>query len=233
MKYGESFFDILYLVFAILLGVRMLRQRKSAVGRLMGWAVLILGCGDAFHLVPRVLMGWAVLILGCGDAFHLVPRVLNYFVNADFSAWLGIGKLVTSITMTVFYVILYRLWLKVYKEKENSALSIAVYVLTALRVALCLMPQNRWFANESDVTWGIIRNVPFVLLGGLIVWLYFRNRNQDSRLRFIWLLVTLSFLFYIPVAVAAGIVPMLGMLMLPKTVCYMIMIWIFWKYPAK
>ena len=36
MKYGESFFDILYLVFAILLGVRMLRQRKSAVGRLMG-----------------------------------------------------------------------------------------------------------------------------------------------------------------------------------------------------
>jgi len=35
------------------------------------------------------------------------------------------------------------------------------------------------------------------------------------------------------VAVAAGIVPMLGMLMLPKTVCYMIMIWIFWKYPAK
>lgn len=212
MKYGESFFDILYLVFAILLGVRMLRQRKSAVGR---------------------LMGWAMLILGCGDAFHLVPRVLNYFVSADFSAWLGIGKLVTSITMTVFYVLLYRLWLKVYKEKENRAVSIAVYVLTALRVALCLMPQNRWIANESDVTWGIIRNVPFVLLGCLIVWLYFRNRNQDSRLRLIWLLVTLSFLFYIPVAVAAGIVPMLGMLMLPKTVCYMVMIWIFWKYPAK
>ena len=212
MKYGESTFDVLYLLFAVISGCLILRRAHNGTEK---------------------QMGLATLLLGCGDAFHLVPRVLNYFVNADFSAWLGIGKLVTSITMTVFYVILYRLWLKVYKEKENSALSIAVYVLTALRVALCLMPQNRWIANESDVAWGIIRNVPFVLLGGLIVWLYFRNRNQDSRLRFIWLLVTLSFLFYIPVAVAAGIVPMLGMLMLPKTVCYMIMIWIFWKYPAK
>lgn len=34
----------------------------------------------------------------------------------------------------------------------------------------------------------------------------------------------MSFLFYIPVAVGAGLVPMLGMLMLPKTVCYVLMI---------
>lgn len=49
-------------------------------------------------------------------------------------------------------------------------------------------------------------------------------------MRWVWLLVTLSFLFYIPVAVAASLVPMLGMLMLPKTVCYMLLIWCFRKY---
>ena len=38
-----------------------------------------------------------------------------------------------------------------------------------------------------------------------------------------------AFLFYIPVAVFASLVPMLGMLMLPKTICYMFMIWAFWK----
>ena len=37
----------------------------------------------------------------------------------------------------------------------------------------------------------------------------------------------LSFLFYIPVAVGAGAIPMLGMLMLPKTVCYILMILVF------
>ena len=129
--------------------------------------------------------------------------------------------------------VMYYIWAGYYQEEQPQRLTAAIWALAGLRIILCLFPQNGWTANDSGMTWGIIRNVPFVLLGVLIVWLYFRNRNQDGRLRFIWLLVTLSFFFYIPVAVAAGIVPILGMLMLPKTICYMIMIWIFWKYPAQ
>ena len=37
----------------------------------------------------------------------------------------------------------------------------------------------------------------------------------------------------VPVAVAASLVPMLGMLMLPKTVCYMLLVWAFWKYASE
>ena len=33
--------------------------------------------------------------------------------------------------------------------------------------------------------------------------------------------------FYIPVAVGAGMIPILGMLMLPKTVCYILMVVVF------
>ena len=44
-----------------------------------------------------------------------------------------------------------------------------------------------------------------------------------------WIYILLSFLFYIPVAVFAGLVPMLGMLMLPKTICYILMICAFLK----
>ena len=44
-----------------------------------------------------------------------------------------------------------------------------------------------------------------------------------------WLYVTLSFLFYIPVATVVSLLPMLGMLMLPKTVCYILMILAFLK----
>lgn len=173
------------------------------------------------------------LVLGCGDAFHLIPRVLNYFIEGDFALWLGLGKLVTSITMTVFYLLLYFLWLRAYKEPENRKLSLVIYALTALRVLLCLLPQNRWLQNEGSVLWGILRNIPFVALGCIDVALYCRKRSLIRPFRPVWLLITLSFLFYIPVAVAASLVPMLGMLMLPKTVCYMLLIRAFRKQASE
>ena len=209
MKYGESTFDVVYLLFAIVIGISILHRRRDTAGR---------------------LTGSAVLILGIGDAFHLVPRVINYFGSGDYTAWLGFGKLVTSVTMTVFYLLMYRLWLTVYHEKEDRKMSLAVYALTAVRIVLCLLPQNRWLENGGSVAWGVIRNIPFVALGCIIVCLYYRKRAEIRCFRSVWLLVTLSFLFYIPVAVAASLVPMLGMFMLPKTVCYMLLIWCFRKY---
>ena len=206
MKYGETAFDLFYLIFAVISGCRILRKAKTRTGT---W------------------MGQATLILGCGDAFHLVPRVLNYFSTADLTAALGIGKLITSLTMTAFYVYMYKIWAGVYRVKEEKNMTCAVFVLAAVRILLCLFPQNGWRQNSSDVTWGILRNVPFVLLGALVIVLFYRNRVQNSRFRHFWLLILLSFLFYIPVAVGAGIVPMLGMLMLPKTVCYILMIVVF------
>ena len=96
--------------------------------------------------------------------------------------------------------------------------------------ALCLFPQNGWLQNDSGVAWGIIRNVPFVLLGALVVVLYFRKQEEVRLFRPVWVYVLLSFLFYIPVAVGAGLVPMLGMLMLPKTVCYILLVVVFLRY---
>ena len=77
--------------------------------------------------------------------------------------------------------------------------------------------------------WGVLRNVPFVGIGLLIVIIYFRNRNDNKNFKRLWLYVTLSFLFYIPVATVVSLLPMLGMLMLPKTVCYMLILGIFLK----
>ena len=217
MKYGESSFDILYLLFAIVSGILLLVKRKDKAGR---------------------LMGLAALILGCGDAFHLVPRVLNYFIEADFTVALGVGKLVTSITMTVFYVLMYHIWAQLYLQivkadktpgkPIGTSLPIAVYFVAATRIVLCIFPQNGWFQNESPLQWAILRNVPFVMLGLLIIVLYWKIRRECKTFRFVWLLITLSFAFYIPVAVGAGFVPMLGMLKLPKTVCYILLIVVFW-----
>ncbi len=169
-------------------------------------------------------MGFAALILGCGDAFHLVPRVLNYFVDRDFTAALGVGRLVTSITMTVFYLLLYYVWLGQYRQREKRRVTILLWVLAAVRFVLCLFPQNGWLTNSSDMTWDVIRNIPFVLLGAAVCCLFFRKRKEDRIFKPVWLYILLSFLFYIPVAVGAGAGPMLGMLMLPKTICYILLI---------
>ena len=179
-------------------------------------------------------LGWAVLILWFGDLFHLVPRIARNFAEEDFQRWIDAGTMVTSITMTVFYVLLYEIWKGYYQVKGNRKLQTALWALLALRVGLCLFPQNGWLQNSSDMTWGILRNVPFVALGGIICGLYYQKRGEagpggDRSFRFLWLLILLSFLFYLPVAVAAGILPILGMLMLPKTVCYILMIIAFWK----
>ena len=203
MKYGESVFDILYLLFAIISGCVLLHRAKNETEK---------------------RMGFAALVLGCGDAFHLVPRVLNYFADGDFTAALGVGKLVTSVTMTVFYLLLYHVWLGRYREPEKRSVTVLLWVLTAVRIILCLFPQNGWLTNSGSVTWSIIRNIPFILLGGAVCCLYFRKRNEDRIFRPVWLYILLPFLFYIPVAVGAGAVPLLGMLMLPNTVCYILLI---------
>lgn len=208
MKYGESAFDLLYLLFAVISGCILLKRAKGKT---------------------EYCMGAATFVLGCGDAFHLIPRVLNYFTDADMTAALGVGKLITSITMTVFYVLLYYVWQGHYSKAGGRKLSITIWSLAAVRVILCLLPQNGWLTNSNDMTWGIIRNVPFVILGAILCWMYFKEKRNDKAFGLLWLYILLSFAFYIPVAVAAGLVPALGMLMLPKTICYILMIVAFLK----
>ena len=205
MKYGESTFDILYLLFAILTGLLILIKHRNK---------------------NDVLMGTAALVLGIGDSFHLVPRVLNYFIDRDFTWYLGFGKLVTSITMTIFYILVFLLYKSIYnkEDKNTKVIGIAIYVLAVLRIALCLAPGNNWFTGESSMLWGVLRNLPFIVIGGIIVYLYFKVRREDKHLSRLWLYTSLSFLFYIPVAIFAPLLPMLGMLMLPKTVCYILML---------
>ena len=52
------------------------------------------------------------MVLGAGDSFHLVPRALALCTTGleNYTVPLGLGKWITSVTMTVFYVLLYYVW---------------------------------------------------------------------------------------------------------------------------
>ena len=127
-----------------------------------------------------------------------------------------------SVLCTVFYVLLYYVWRKRYQIEGQKDLTIAVYALSAVRIVLCMMPQNQWLSDGSPLSWGIYRNIPFALMGLLIIVLFYRSakQNNDKAFRWMWLTIVLSFGFYIPVVLWAEVNPLIGMLMIPKTCAY-------------
>ena len=200
----ETLFDAVYLVTVITIGILMIRGSKGdAQFRLFGLMAVVLGAGDAFHLIPR-----ALALCTTGLESYTVP--------------LGLGKWTTSVTMTVFYVLLYYVWRQRYQIKGRNGLTAAVYALAAARAALCMMPQNQWLSADAPLVWGIYRNIPFALLGLLMIVLFYQSAKQhnDRAFRWMWLTIVLSFGFYIPVVLWADVVPLIGMLMIPKTCAY-------------
>ena len=206
----ESSFYVIYLVFILGLGIYFIKQSLNSNKRYY------------------ILFGLACLILGIGDAFHLVPRAVGLFnktldnPSVTLAMWLGIGKLITSVTMTIFYVLVYLFIFKRIGIKRYIYLDIIVCVLFISRIVLLALPQNDWINNSNDMLWGIYRNIPFVLLGILVIVLCFIYFSKIKCLRLLGYLIILSFLFYLPVVIFAGTYSWVGMLMLPKTICYMV-----------
>ena len=200
----ETLFDLIYLISVITIGITMIRKSNgNQEYRLFGIMAIVLGVGDYFHLVPR--------------AIALCTTGLDNFTVA-----LGTGKFITSITMTIFYIILYYVWRIRYQVKGQNQITVSIYLLSALRIILCLFPQNKWLSATAPLSWGIYRNIPFALLGLLIIILFYKSaqKNKDLEFKYMWLTIVLSFGFYIPVVLFADRIPMIGMLMIPKTCAY-------------
>ena len=136
---AETVFDIIYLTLVITVGIQMiLKSHGNKQYKLFGIMAVTLGAGDAFHLIPR--------------AVALCTTGLD-----SFTAALGIGKWITSITMTIFYVLLYYVWRIRYKIQGNNSITRVVYLLAAARIALCMFPQNAWTQADAPLSWGIYR----------------------------------------------------------------------------
>ena len=204
---SETIFESVYLIFAIFSGIFIiLRNRRNYALQLFGLACLVLGIGDSFHLIPRMI---GLLTTGL----------------EDYTYALGIGKYITSITMTVFYVFLYYSLKLRYRYKMEKSLDISYLALGIIRIVLCILPQNEWTSSNPSLTFAIIRNIPFVIMGIMIIVLTYHWCKDDYYFKHLWLLILLSFAFYIPVVLLASLYPLVGLLMLPKTICYMIIIY--------
>lgn len=211
---GETIFSLTYLVLVIGAGRIMLQNHHgNATVKKIGLMAVLLGCGDAFHLLPRIYALWTT----------------GFEANA---VALGIGKFVTSITMTLFYVLLYYIWREYYKEKEQKGLTFTIWGLVLLRILLCLLPQNEWLAYNPPLWMGIVRNLPFALLGIIMIVLFVQQRGMRKADPFYQMPVAifLSFACYVPVVLFSSTNALVGMLMIPKTMAYMWMVFMGWRF---
>lgn len=209
---AETVFDVLYLGFAIIAGLTMLMRGKSPLVRKAGFMAVLLGAGDSFHLIPRAYALWTT-----GLEAH--------------AAALGIGKFITSITMTVFYLILYYIWRERYQVKGRKGLTGTMWGLSFIRIALCLLPQNQWLAYRQPLVYGVLRNAPLAIMGIIVIVIFAQEAKKadDKIFRFMPHAVALSFGFYLPVVLFSGMLPAVGILMIPKTLAYVWMILMGWK----
>ncbi|MCY6370173.1 hypothetical protein [Clostridium ganghwense] len=210
MKYFEPIFHVFYLGVVFYMSLKMISAGKNnKLIKLFGVMGFTLGAGDSFHLIPRI---YALLTTG---------------LEANAAA-LGIGKLVTSITMTLFYAILIKIWEIRFDIKENKGIRVFAGILVASRIILTLMPQNQWTLYDAPVSWGIYRNIPFTILGVLIVYLILKEavKYKDEAFKKIGIGIIISFACYLPVVLFATTYRLVGILMIPKTLAYLWIVYI-------
>lgn len=198
----EIAFDIMYLVSAFIIGMVLLVASGSGLQMLAGIMALILVFGDSFHLIPRI-------------------KVIISKNEKALRAALGRGKQITSVSMTVFYLFLWQIGLQISSIPVLPFWNYLIYAMAVLRVVLCFLPANRWVEENPPVKWGIYRNIPFFIIGIMVSILFFLNRNVIFSIHYMWLAIILSFSFYLPVVLFTNRNPKIGMLMLPKTGCYL------------
>jgi hypothetical protein len=173
-------------------------------------------------LAKRVM--WAFALLALGDTGHVGFRVIAYALGGLEANPLlvGAGALSTAYTVTIFYMLMVDAW----RLRFNKALGWFGWFLLAaggVRMLVMLFPQNGWWQVTAPYTWSLLRNAFLVVQGVGVMGLILRDAARANDRPFTWIgvMIALSYTFYAPVILWAAQVPMLGMLMIPKTCAYL------------
>lgn len=201
----EIIFDLSYLAIIWYLVFKMkglTNKTKSSLGTILVWAFTLLALGDTGHVGFRVLA-----YLKGGTAVN--------------SVLLGWGKLATAITVTGFYALLVEAWKKLF-EKRHTTFSYWLLSLALIRLIIIFLPGNNWTSAEVPFNWSIYRNLPLLLLGLGVAYLFLASglNKKDPYAKGIGVAILVSYTFYTPVILWAKDLPLLGLLMIPKTIAY-------------
>lgn len=210
----EIIFNFVYLVTIWVFIVAMLRRRKylqpkdRQVGNLFITAFILLAAGDVGHVGFRAL------------AFAQGQPIAEAQPGAT-SLLVGLGSLATAITITLFYIVMAILWRRRFK-KPYGWFGILIILAGFARLILMAFPQNQWTLIVPPQPWSLYRNIPLMIQGLGVAYLFLRDSTADNDRLFKWvgICILLSFAFYLPVILFVQQAPLVGLLMIPKTIAY-------------
>jgi hypothetical protein len=211
----EISFDLLYLLvvwgLVTAMIVRRERVQKATWPTVQAflWAFVLLALGDTGHVGFRV---WAYALGDLGSQITLFGKTISL---------VGIGALATAITVTIFYVWMVVAWKRRFQRKYGW-FAYLLFLAAGVRLLLFLHPGNAWNQVVPPFDWSLYRNVPLIVQGLGVAYLIWRDASarQDRIFRQICGMILLSYACYAPVILFVQKVPMIGMLMIPKTIAY-------------
>ena len=211
----EISFNILYLIVVWGLVMAMIRRQPwvaeadKAVTRLFIWAFALLALGDTGHV------GFRVLAYAGGD----LERTISLF-GRDVGL-VGMGALATAVTVTIFYMLMLVIWQRRY-GKAYGWFGWLLFAAGIARLLIMLFPANEWNNTVPPQPWSLYRNLPLMIQGLGVAYLILRDSRAAGDRPFTWIgiMILLSYVFYIPVILFVQQMPLIGMLMIPKTMAY-------------
>lgn len=214
--------SIIYLIGAwtvtvlMALALRRVSPETRSVLKWPFWAVLILAFGDSFHTIPRIYR----TVTG-----NSLPYLLSWFGRQW--DWIALGLVISSATMSLFYFFLFQ-----YQQARRGVRwgfwSWLMLGLLVVRLGLIPCPLNGW-EGDAAPGWRIYRNIPLTLMGLIVILALFRDRSEASGrdrrlLEAIAGCLIVSFATYWVTVLGAERYPVLGAMMLPKTIAYLVAI---------
>lgn len=215
--YLEIGFNTFYLI-AIwsIVAVMLSRKKRLTAGewnKARPWVIglALLALGDTGHV------GFRIVAYAMGDLALTIPLGSITF------PLVGAGALATAVTVTMLYFLMLEGW----RRRNDKPRSVVYWLFGAIllfRLVIMLFPQNQWEQIVPPFDWSLFRNLPLTIVGLCLAAFFLKDgfKQSDGFQKRVGLWICLSFLFYLPVILLVQQIPLVGMLMIPKTVAYLL-----------
>jgi hypothetical protein len=226
----EIIFNITYLIVVWGLVIAMFSRRGELSGErrrladLVTLAFALLALGDSGHVGFRV---WAYALGGLESQVTVLGRAISL---------VGAGALATAVTVTLFYMIMLEVW-RVRFHRRYGGFEYFLLIAGATRLYMLTLSVNEWWRVVPEQPWSTIRNIPLMIQGLGLAYLILRDAiaTKDTTFRWIGVCILVSYACYLPVILFVQQAPLVGMLMIPKTMAYVAIGFLayFDLYPSK